>query len=168
MGESVLNFEARILPTDIGLSPARFKFAEKFTMKVHSTNYHNAFIEIADDCTASTGEMPPVKGDAPTVANLQFDMVAKNPYKYTSDDVLFHVFAERNDITESERDTARQQFFSKGQPCFRASPLTKRYGWGVHSNAEGKIALYGRETDEYQKFATDTTLEVVKAMKTKR
>lgn len=137
-------------------------------MKVHTTNYHNAFIAVADDCSAQVGEAPPVKGGARTAANLQFDMVAKNPYKYTSDDVLFYAFAERNDITESERDAARQQFFSKGQPCFRASPLTKRYGWGVHSNAEGKIALYGCQTDEYQKFTTDTTLEVVKAMKTKR
>lgn len=137
-------------------------------MKEHTTNYQNTFIEIADDCPASIGEVPPQKGDTPTVASLQFDMVAKNPYKYTSDDVFFTVFAIRNDIIENERDAARHQFFSKGQPCFRASPLTKRYGWGVHSNAEGKIALYGCETDEYQKLSSDPTIEVVKAMKTKK
>jgi len=137
-------------------------------MKTHTTNYQNAFIEIADDCPITHGEAPPVKGDARTVANLQFDMVRNNPYKYTSDDVLFHVFAERNDITGAERKAAREQFFSKGQPCFRASPLTKRYGWGVHYDKEGRMALYGRETEEYEKFAKDKKLQVVKAMKAKR
>jgi hypothetical protein len=137
-------------------------------MKVHTTNYKNAFIEIADDCPVKTGEVPPVKGDAKTVANMQFDMVSKNPYKYTSDDVLFEVYALRNDIKKNDWTEARAQFFSKGQPCFRASPLTKRYGWGVHSNDEEKIALYSCDTAEYKKFAKDKSLEVVKAMKTSR
>lgn len=138
------------------------------TMKVHTTNYENTFIEIADDCAATIGEVPPVKGDARTVANMQFDMVIDNPYKYTSDDVLFRVYAERNNIPKSEYKEARAAFFSKGQACFRASPLTKRYGWGVHSDENGKIALYACETAEYKKFAKDKTLLVVKAMKSKR
>lgn len=137
-------------------------------MKVHTTNYTNAFIEVADDCPAATGEIPPVKGDVKTVANIQFDMLIKNPYKYTSDDVLFHVFAERNELTKSELKEAREKFFSKGQPCFRTSPLTKRYGWGVHNDMDGKIALFPRESREYEKFSKDKKLQVVKAMKTSR
>ncbi len=143
-------------------------FEKAETMKVHTTNYQNAFILIADDCPAAMGEMPPVKEDKRTAANIQFEMVLKNPYKYTSDEVLFEVFAEKNDLTESEREEGWKQFFSKGQACFRASPLTKRYGWGVHSNAEGKIALYASGTPEYERFANDKTLTVVKAMKTSR
>jgi Family of unknown function (DUF6157) len=78
---------------------------------------------------------------------------------------LFEVFALKNDLTESELENAREQFFSKGQPCFRASPLTKRYGWGVHNDKEGKIALFGLESEEYQKFIKNNELKVVKAMK---
>lgn len=137
-------------------------------MKIHTTNYENTFIEIADDSPTSTGEIPPVKGENKTVASMQFDMVRKNPYKFTSDDVLFHVFAERKDLTENELEEARKEFFSKGQACFRASPLTKRYGWGVHSNEEGRIAIYGSETEEYQKLKNDKNLKVVKAMKSAR
>lgn len=137
-------------------------------MKIHSTNYTDTFIEIAEDCPVSLGEIPPLKGDKLSVANMQFDMVHNNPYKYTSDDVLFQVYADRNDLTEREYEQERLQFFSKGQPCFRASPLTKRYGWGVHSNKEGKIALVGSETDEYKRLSTDRSLAVVKAMKSKR
>jgi hypothetical protein len=28
------------------------------------------------------------------------------------------------------------------------SPLAKHYGWDVHHNAEGKVALYAAESDE--------------------
>ena len=135
---------------------------------MHTTNYFNNFIEIALDSKNSNGEMPPIKGDKKTVANLQFDMVYENPYKYTSDDVLFGVFAVRKEFTDAELADQREHFFSKGQPCFRASPLTKSYGWGVHSNAEGKIALFGAETKEYQDFLKDNNILKVKAMKSKR
>ena len=134
----------------------------------HTTNYCNTFIEIAEDCKTDKGEMPPIKGEKKTVANLQFDMLYENPYKYTSDDVLFEVFAIRKEFDEGEMDEQREHYFSKGQPCFRASPLTKSYGWGIHSNEEGKIAMYGAETEEYQKFVADDSIKKVKAMRSKR
>ena len=137
-------------------------------MKTHTTNYTNAFIEVAEDCPETEGTIPPVKGNNPSIANRQFDMVIKHPYKYTSDDVLFQVYAERNDIPKSEWKKAREEFFSRGQPCFRASPLTKRYGWGVHSDKDGKIALYPLGSSEYKKFLKDKSLQVVRAMKSKR
>lgn len=137
-------------------------------MKVHTTNYEIAFIAIADDCPTSIGEIPPMKGDKKTIAAIQFEILKKNPYKYTSDDVLFQVFAEKNDLTENELVEARKAYFSKGQACFRASPLTKRYGWGVHHNAEGKIAIYGCESEEYEKFMNDDSIKVYKAMRSSR
>ena len=135
---------------------------------MHSTNYFNTFIEIAEDCPTLSGEVPPLRGNKKSVANLQYEMVAENPYKFTSDEVLFEVFAIRKDIPESEREAARKEFFSKGQACFRASPLTKRYGWGVHSNEEGKIALYGAETEAYEQFVRDESLAKTRAMRSKR
>ena len=137
-------------------------------MKVHTTNYQNTFIEVAEDCPIVKGEIPQQKADKKTVANIEFEIISKNPYKYSSDDVLFQVFADKNDLTQSEYQQAREQFFSKGQACFRASPLTKRYGWGIHNNENGKIALYGMETPEYQKLSKDKNLKVVKAMRTSR
>jgi len=134
-------------------------------MKIHTTNYENTFIVIADDSPVAAGEIPPFKSDKKTAANIQFDLISKHPYKYTSDDVLFQVFADKNDLTKSEYKEAREQFFSKGQPCFRASPLTKRYGWGIHNDKNGKIALYSAASTEYKKLSTDKTLKVVKAMK---
>jgi len=137
-------------------------------MKTHTTNYYNTFIQIADDCPIYQSEIPPTKGDAKTAANIQFEMISQNPYKYTSDEILFQVYAHKNDLTSSEYNDARVHYFSKGQPCFRASPLTKRYGWGVHYNHEGKMAIYGIDSPEYLKFSTDKTLNILKAMKTSK
>ncbi|MCB0641633.1 MAG: hypothetical protein KDC44_08335 [Phaeodactylibacter sp.] len=135
---------------------------------MHSTNYYNAFIEIAEDSPVQAGEMPPQKGEQKSVANQQFEMLYDHPYEYTSDEVLFGVFAIRKEFPDGELDAQREHYFSKGQACFRASPLTKRYGWGIHSNAEGKIAMYGAETDEYQQFLADDSIKKVKAMRSKR
>lgn len=135
---------------------------------MHTTNYQNTLIEIAEDSPCQEGEMPPLKGEKKSIANLQFEMLYEHPYQYTSDEVLFTIFAQRKDIPKREWDEARQEFFSKGQACLRASPLTKRYGWGIHSDANGKIAMYGAESAEYQKLAADASIKKVKAMRSKR
>ena len=135
---------------------------------MHTTNYTNTFIAVADDCPVSSAEMPVIKGDKPTAATLQFEMIKKNPYKYDSDSVVFHVYASKKDLTKSELKEEREKFFSKGQPCFRASPLTKRYGWGVHNNEDGKVAIYAVGSPEYAKMLKDKSLIHLKAMRTKK
>lgn len=136
-------------------------------MKIHSTNYYDVFIEVAEDTKVDGGTRPLSKSKK-TVAEMQYDLLINNPYKYTSDEIFFQVFADRNDLTKAEYKQARESFFSKGQPCFRASPLTKTYGFGVHSNSEGKVAIFGRETEEYHQFLADTKIKKVKAMKSSR
>lgn len=133
-----------------------------------TTNYTNTFIEVAEDCSAKSAEIPPLKGSEKTAANIQFEMIIENPYHYTSDDVLFTVYATKNNISKRELDNEKEKFFSKGQACFRSSPLTKRYGWGVHNDAEGKIAIYALGSTEYKKLSKDKNLKHVKAMRAKR
>ena len=141
---------------------------QKDTMKTHTTNYTDTFIEIAEDCPTTKGEIPPLSDKSKSIARLQYEILIKNPYKFTSDDILFQVYVERNDLTENELETARQEFFSKGQPCFRSSPLTKRYGWGIHNDSHGKIAMFGVDTETYDKFVKEKVLTTVKAMRSKR
>lgn len=135
--------------------------------KLHTTNYFDTFITVADDCPLTGGEMPAMK-EKKTIAMMQYEMVSKNPYSFTSDDVLFQVYAERNGLVEREYEEARQQFFTKGQPCFRVSPLPKRYGWGIHCDSNGKMALYGVETEAYQKYLDDPKVKKVKAVRTSK
>jgi hypothetical protein len=133
-----------------------------------TTNYYNTFIEVAEDCLATKGEEPSVRAENKTVAGIQFDLLINKPYTYTSDDVLFTSYAEKNNIREEDRLVEREKFFSKSQACLRASALAKRYGWGIHFDSEGKIGLYGLNSDEYKKIMEDGTLKHLKAMRSSR
>lgn len=125
-----------------------------------TTNYYETFISVADDCPVECAEIPPSK-EPKSIAQIEYEMLINKPYEYTSDDVLYAANGERKGIS-------KEQFFSKGQPCFRAASLIKRYGWGVHSDKEGRIAIYALESDEYRRFAQDDSLKQLKAMWSKR
>lgn len=125
-----------------------------------TTNYFDTFIAVAEDCPVETAEAPPIK-EPKSVAQLQYEILKDAPYTYTSDDVLYETNGKRRGIS-------RPDFFAKGQPCFRSSPLTKRYGWGVHSDHDGKIAIYRLGSDEYKKHASDPNLKQLNAMRSRR
>jgi hypothetical protein len=131
-------------------------------------NYVDTFIEVADDCPAQIASVPAPKGDKKTLPMLQYEMIAHHPYAYTQEDILFETYAEYNQIPAADRPTERQKFFAKGQPCLRASALSKRYGWGIHSDASGRVALYAVESEDYQRLAGDASLKHTKAMRSKR
>ena len=126
-------------------------------MKRHTTNYADAFIEVAEDCPARAAEAPPPK-EPKSAARLAYEMLIGNPYRYTSDDVLYAAHGEPKGVS-------REAFFSKGQPCFRASALAKRYGWGVHSDREGRIALYAMESEDYRRLASQQGVRHLRAMR---
>jgi hypothetical protein len=139
---------------------------------MHTTNLTHAFITVAADTRASAGTPPPPK-DPPTLAARCHALIQADPYALTSDDVLFTAWADAQGVPASDRDAARAAFFSKGQPCFRASPLTKTYGWGVHHDARGRVALVPMEDAAYARFATGVgpngePLQVFAAMRARR
>lgn len=134
---------------------------------MHTTNYTNTFIEIADDCKVETAKIPPEKVQK-SIAQMQFEMLSEYPYQYTSDDLIFTIYATRNAIEPAQRERKEAEFFSKGQPCLRASPLGKTYGWGIHYNEESKIAIYAFGSDEYDRLKNDPSLKHLKAMKSSR
>ena len=92
-------------------SDSNFSFKIRNDMKKHNTNYYNTLITIAEDCKAVKGEIPPVRIDKLTVANLQFDRLIKHPDKINSDDLIFDIFAERNEILENDLVQEKQKFF---------------------------------------------------------
>lgn len=137
-------------------------------MKVHTTNYFNTLICVAEDCPINQAEIPPIKKEVKSIANLQFEILRDHPYEFTSDELIFQIFATRNEISMSEFESAKNDFFSKGQACLRTSPLSKRYAWGIHSNSEGKVALVPSESETYDALVNDATVAKVFAMKSKR
>ena len=95
-------------------------------------------------------------------------MITESPYVFTSDDVLFRVYQLKHAIGDEDALVERERFFSKGQPCMRSSALPKRYGWGVHSDHEGKVALYARDSARYAQLAADPQIAHLKAMRSRR
>lgn len=104
-------------------------------------NYYDTLIEIADHCPATKAEVPQAKGGKKTKAVLEYEMIANHPYIYTGEDLAFEIYAVLHHIPKAMWPQERQTFLSKGHPHLRVSALPKRYGWGIHNNAEGKTAL---------------------------
>ena len=42
---------------------------------------------------------------------MQFDLLSQHPYQFTSDDIFFQIYFDRDDLTKNEHKNARQQFF---------------------------------------------------------
>ena len=89
-----------------------------------------------------TGTVPPERGGTPIVASRTWQMIADEPYRYTSGDVIFTAYAERAGIAPNDRPAVREQYYSVGRACLRSSDLRKRSGWDVHADAEGRVADY--------------------------
>ncbi|MET3767496.1 hypothetical protein ABIB15_000158 [Marisediminicola sp. UYEF4] len=120
-------------------------------------DYVNTFIAVAPDNRAVRGVKPPARRGSsteltvaiPTVAALTYELINAHPYELTSGDVIFTVMAVRRGIPDADRAAAREEFYAEPRACLRSSDLGKRYGWGIHADADGRLALYGVESHEY-------------------
>lgn len=131
-----------------------------------TTNYFNTLITIADDSPTGHSAVPDLSRES--VAAQQFRWISERPYELTSDDVIFARVAEKAAIAEADRQAAQADYFRTGRACLRTSPLAKTYGWGIHHDAEGKMALLAVESEEYAKLLADDDVVKVKAMRSKR
>jgi Family of unknown function (DUF6157) len=132
---------------------------------MHSTNYFSTLISASPDCKASTGTVPSKEG---TIAALQHEMLAAAPYQMSSDDLLCAVEARRKGIARNKFAAFRKAFFSEPRACLRGSPLVKSYGWGIHHDGNGRMALVGRETSTYAAMMTDPSIAKVAGMRSRR
>lgn len=132
-------------------------------------NYHDTFIAVADDCPATTGVVPAPRGGRPTVAVLQYELIAHQPYTLTQEDVLFETWRRQQDPPPADDEASlRERFFSQSRPCLRTSPLPKQYGWGLCFDSTGRVALYAVGSDDYARLSTTEGTRVVKAMRSRR
>ena len=137
-------------------------------IKMHTTNYFDTFIQVAEDTKVNCGTKPPSRVKKPSIAELQYNLLVNNPYTFTSDDILFKVFAKRTNIPKEAYPKAREDFFSKSKACLRASPLAKTYGFGIHADGKGKLAIFGMETEQYESFLDNPKVSNKRAMRNSR
>ena len=134
-------------------------------------NYFEAFIAVSEDSPVGAGTVPPTRGAKQTVAARQYDMLSGHPYQYTQEDVLFEsstLVRDNPEVTAEEKVSMRKEFFSKSQACLRTSALGKSYGWGIHFDENGKAAIYGVESKEYERLKHDSSLAQTRAMRSTR
>lgn len=137
-------------------------------------NYYNTFIAVSDDCPADYGIVPPAKASGKTKPGIEYELAADHPYEYSQEEMLFETYVRHKQIPPEERRLReaelRTEFFGKSQACMRASMLPKKYGWGLHFNAEGKLALVPKESPDYSRFADGEVegVTVLKAMRNKK
>jgi Family of unknown function (DUF6157) len=134
-------------------------------------NYINTFIAVSPDTKAKLGSVPLARGKR-SVAQIEYGLIASHPYKFTQEEVQFSVHVERTGVTPAQLNTRRNElwsdFFSKSMACMRTSALAKTYGWGLHFNKKGRVALVPVGTPEYEALLNDQTIAHTRAMSTKR
>lgn len=134
----------------------------------------DTFVLVAPDCAATKAVVPSPRGGTPTVAVIQYELLTARPYALTLEDLILATHVRRAGLSEAEAatraDAIRAELSARPHPCMRASPLPKTYGWGVHHDGAGRIALYAVESDEYRRFAGGVVdgVEVVAALRSKR
>jgi hypothetical protein len=126
---------------------------------MHSTNYRDTLITVSTDCPVSVATPP---GKPGTVADRQFALLASAPYAMTSDELLLAVENERKGLVTAEA------FFARPQACLRASPLVKKNGYGLHHDAEGRVALVAIEGADYARLLADPAIAKRPGMRSAR
>jgi hypothetical protein len=126
---------------------------------MHSTNYFNTLITVAPDFKGKAARIPARSG---TVAAMQYAMLSEKAYHLTSDDLLLAIEANRNG------PVLARDYFSIGRACLRASPLVKSYGFGLHHDRQGRVALVPCESEVYAALLADPKVAKVPGMRSQR
>lgn len=128
-------------------------------------SYTNAFITLAPDCPITAGQ---VRRQAMSIAGLEHASLLGFPYRYTAPDLIFEVQRRHKSVRDVELPAFRAWLLAKPQPCMRLSMLPKRWGWGIHFDELGRMAIYGAETSDYRHFAMRSDLRVMAARPSRR
>ena len=134
----------------------------------------NQFVRVAPDCKATAAVVPVPKGGKDTVPVIQHRLLTTEPYSFTLEDLIYETHVLRLGLTAAEAKARKKEIwrelFAKSHACMRASALPKQYGWGVHYDDRGRLALVPVESAEYRRFAAGEVegVEVTQAMRTRR
>jgi hypothetical protein len=91
-------------------------------------NYHDVLVQVADDCPVTAAQVPQARGGRKTKAVVEYELLAKHPYRYTEEDIAFEVYAILHHIPKAKRRTERTKLVSKGHPHLLAPREALRLG----------------------------------------
>jgi len=140
---------------------------------MENVDYISTFIEVSPDFARDAATEPRERAGAPTIASATYQLIASAPYAYRSSDVIFTVWADRQGIAADSRSEAWAEFYGRSHACLRSSDLGKRYGWGIHADADGRLAVYPVGSAAYASLAAGvapdgSSVMVTRAMRSSR
>lgn len=138
----------------------------------HTEAYRDTFITIAPDSDARVAKIPTDRNGKQTIAGIEYELLTSKPYKLNHEQLIYEVYIRKNNfplpIDALDEAEIKRQLFVKGHACLRASPLTKKFGFGAHYNDEGYIAIYPVDSPEYGAFLENDLIEKIPAMRSSR
>ncbi|MES2794182.1 MAG: DUF6157 family protein [Planctomycetota bacterium] len=134
--------------------------------------YISTLIRTAPDCPVESAVVPVGQRGKKSIPQIEYELLAAQPYFYTQPELLFATHVQRLELGPDEL-AARQtelwdEFFSRSRACLRASMLPKKYGWGLHFDAAGRIGLVAMESPQYRAFNKQAGLKTLLAMRNSR
>ena len=138
----------------------------------HTEAYWNTFIIIAPDSDARVAQIPADRNGIPTIARIEYQLLTSKPYRLNHEQLIYEVHIRKNNFPQPidalDEAEIKRQLFTKGHACLRASPLTKKFGFGAHYNNDGYIAIYPVDSPEYAAFVENDLVEKIPAMRSSR
>lgn len=103
------------------------------------------FILVSPDCPVDRGTVPEGSIEHKPIVVHQYEVLSQHPYEYSERELSYEVHIVRRGKQEGELQLHKYDL--------KRSKLLKKYGWGIHYNEDRKLALVGRETEEYERLA---------------
>lgn len=123
-------------------APAQTKPVPRPPKLSGSRSGNEELIEVAEDSKVVRAVEPPDGGPEKSIHRIVYEVLIESPYKYTEME-LFH---EVHVVRRSRPDLKIESY------SIKRSPLVQRFGWGIHRNPEGKLALVPVESDKYREL----------------
>jgi len=95
-------------------------------------------ILVAEDSPAVESIVPHAKSPK-TVDRIVFEILNEYPYQYSEIELFIEVHINKRKRPDLKIDTYK----------IKRSPLLQKYGWGIHRNTAGKLALVPVNSEEY-------------------
>lgn len=110
-------------------------------------------ILVAANCPVNKGTEPPDDRKSKTISRIKFELLTAKPYEFTEEEFfknVHHVIRNKSDLKIKSYLLARVQ-------------LARQWGWGIHRDSNGKLALVGWETPEYRRLKNDPSVKQTRA-----
>ncbi len=109
-------------------------------------------IEVAEDYQGKYAQEPP-DGPHKTIPRYEYELLIADPYKYTERELF-----EQVHVVQRNRPHLKIDSYN-----IKRSPLVQSFGWGIHRNPEGKLALVALESNRYKELQGSKSVTCTKS-----